>query len=444
MIGMVDLSGKGSKIHGIVEEYVAKGNISTGGFVKYLRELIKDNELISTDSVNITNIISAVKLDDNTVFIVHNNGSNTVKYYSYGVVCKIQDNEIIVGTDTQLFSNYNRGMSIVALNQNKVFIAYSPAESSYLRACICTVDGTNITVGDMSYLATDTGSDASVISAAKLSESKVFVAYSHSSTNQYLYGVACTISGNTVTRGLPVQLNYVKNSGKVISTTALNQNTVFIAHSDVDDYSHGMICTISGTTITVETDTQLSTSGTTVALKTALQNNKIIILDCKLYLGVTILLCTVSDINNITVAIKKDGYKIYPKNAISLNLIHNNEMFIPYCYDGSTTSGKHYLYGMFCEITETDIIKERHIKLSLIEKSALAISSVVLGTNIFIAHSQGSYALNGMLVDLKKYVQTATQADKIYRRSTKQSIRRTTRQGRKTKLYRGGKLKCIF
>lgn len=101
-------------------------------------------------------------------------------------------------------------------------------------------------------------------------------------------------------------------------------------------------------------------------------------------------------------------------NVLSLSLINVDTIFIAHCRDGDIT-GKYYLYGMFCKITEADIVLEKDIELSSVEKSGYTISSVILSKNdIFIAHSQGFYALNGMLIDLKKYVQTATQADKIY------------------------------
>ncbi len=318
MIGMVDLSKKGSKIHGIVEEYVAKGNISAGGFIKCLGELIKDNELVTTDSTNITNIISVAKLDDNTVFIVHNNGSNTVKYYVYGVVCKIQNGEIIVGTDTQLTSEYIKGISIVALNKNKVLIAYSPAESSYLRAYIYTINEMDIEVGDMSYLATDTGSEASVISATKLTESKAFVAYSNSNTNKYLYGVVCAIDGDAITHGTNIQLSSIKDSGKMISVTTLSQNAVFITHSYSSNSDvYGMICTVEETTITKGTDTKLGINKTgTIA--TALNNNKLIVAYGYSTSSIKILLCSIDE-SNITIETNKEiecGYGLYPRKRI--------------------------------------------------------------------------------------------------------------------------------
>lgn len=418
MIGMVDLSGKGSKINGIVEEYVAKGNISVGGFVKYLGELIKDNELISTDNESITDIVSAVKLDNNTVFIIHNNGSNTSSYYLYGVVCKIQNNEIIVGTDTQLISNYNRGISAVALSENKVLIAYSPAGSnySYLRANICTIEGTNITVGNMSYLATEVGYDATVIAIAKLSENKVFVAYSRDNTNHYLYGVIGTIDGDTITHGTNIQLSSVNDSGKIISVTALNQNTVFIAHSyENNTYVYGMVCTISDTKITKGTDTRLAVGKIGTGTITSTLNNDKLIVAYGDTSAINILLCTISE-TSITIVINKEiecGSGFYPGMVLSLNSVSSNEIFIGHCHDGDVV-GKYYLWGMFCKITETDVIKEQDIELSVTEKYALAISSVTLENDIFIAHSQGFYTLNGMLMNLKKYVQTATQADQIY------------------------------
>lgn len=320
MIGIVDLSGKkGTGIHGIIEEYVAKGNISTGGFVKYIGELIKDKELISTnDNESIAEIISVAQLDENTVFIVHNNGSNTVKYYVYGVVCKIQNGEIIVGTDTQLTSEYIKGISIVALNKNKVLIAYSPAESSYLRARICTINEMDIEVGDMSYLATDTGFEASVISATKLTESKVFVAYSNSIINKYLYGVVCTIDGDAITHGTNIQLSSIKDSGKIISVTTLSQNAVFITHSYSSNSDvYGMICTVEDMTITKGTDTKLGINKTgTIA--TALNNNKLIVAYGCGTASIKILVCATNQ-SSITIEKNKEiecGNGLYPRKRI--------------------------------------------------------------------------------------------------------------------------------
>ena len=102
----------------------------------------------------------------------------------------------------------------------------------------------------MSYLATDTGYDGTVISLTKLNKNKVFVAYSHSNTNLYLYGVVCTIDGTVITSGLPVQLSSIKNSGKIISMAALQDKVVIVHSYESISKLYSVICKINGTTIT--------------------------------------------------------------------------------------------------------------------------------------------------------------------------------------------------
>lgn len=68
------------------------------------------------------------------------------------------------------------------------------------------------------------------ISAVLLNENKVFIAYS--SSDDYLYGVICTIDDKNVTVSNATQLSSISNSGYMYrSVTVLDNNTVFIAHS---------------------------------------------------------------------------------------------------------------------------------------------------------------------------------------------------------------------
>lgn len=115
------------------------------------------------------------------------------------------------------------------------------------------------TVG--STLSTKTGSGEQ-ISAVALSDTKIFIAY-RSSTNLYMYGMVCTISGTTITKGTETKLSSVLHTGYSISVSLLDRNTVFIAHSSGSGYYlYAMICTINGTTITAGTDTILKLSST--------------------------------------------------------------------------------------------------------------------------------------------------------------------------------------
>ena len=127
--------------------------------MRFLTDYSETNEIKDT-ALNTTTmsgkIISAVALDKNKVFIAHSYGNN---YYLYGIVCIIDEGKITVGTDTVISSTSNTGrvISAVALSENKVLIAHSYSSSDYvLRAVACTISGTVITTG------TDTGFGLSV------------------------------------------------------------------------------------------------------------------------------------------------------------------------------------------------------------------------------------------------------------------------------------------
>lgn len=203
--------------------------------------------------------ISAVALSSNKVFIAH----SSAYYHSLGgTVCTISDTIITVNAYNQIDSLTNVGniISTVKLSSNKVFIAYSEDTHYYLRGAVCTINDTSISYGSRGYILNNENS-SNVISVVALSSSKVFIAHSYDNSNYYLYGVICTIDGMEITTGIDTQLSTTAKSGKGISTILILNNKVLILHScENSNYLYGLVCTISGTTITASTDTQLSTA----------------------------------------------------------------------------------------------------------------------------------------------------------------------------------------
>ena len=125
---------------------------------------------------------------------------------------------------------------------------------------VCTFSGTTITVGsdtEITSLATSTGYVASVV---KLSNSSVFIAHLYNGDYQYLYGIVCSINGTTITHGIDTALvTSAYYAGTAISTCLLPDGNIFIAHSYGSGFPlYGIIVTVSGTSITKNTDTQLS------------------------------------------------------------------------------------------------------------------------------------------------------------------------------------------
>ena len=100
--------------------------------------------------------------------------------------------------------------------------------------------GENISAGDFVSFVNDHGSNTSivnnsyyegyVISAVALSESKVFIAHSRSTssgsitTNQYLYAVVCTINGTTITAETDTLISDYTYSGNYISAGHLSDH----------------------------------------------------------------------------------------------------------------------------------------------------------------------------------------------------------------------------
>lgn len=321
-----------------------------------IKDIVIDNTSKKSD------VISAVALSENKVFIAY--GTLADNFYDnyrklYGIVCTISNNTITVGTATQLDSGGIAGakISAVALNENKVFIANYG--SSKLFGMVCTISGTSITKGTNTQLSSDSYS-SQVISAVKLDEGKVFIAHSYGS-NYYLYGMVCTISGTSISKGTDTVISSTSNTGKIISATALSSSSkVFLAYVDMNDGLYAKICTISGTTITYGLNVKLNLiSGTEKVISAvALSENKV-------------------------------------------QVIHGDS--------------NNHLYSMLCDIDNVTITKENDVQLSAVENSGSSISAIALSeNNIFIGHSSGSNNyLHGMvlgyLANLVKSIASSTE-----------------------------------
>ena len=142
----------------------------------------------------------------------------------------------------------------------------------------------------------NTGSDMSVV---MLSKNKALVVYSYGSS-YYLYASICTISGSTFTVSSTKALSTSAYSGYHVAVGKLDDNRVFITHTYSSSYHlYGMICTINGDTITVESDTAISTSSSYHGAKVlVLSPNKVVAVRCYNYSGYATA-CTISG-NTIT------------------------------------------------------------------------------------------------------------------------------------------------
>ncbi len=371
---------------------------------------IKDTAISTTTMSG--RIISAVALDKNKVFIAHSYGNN---YYLYGIVCIIDEGKITVGTDTVISSTSNTGrvISAVALSENKVLIAHSYSSSDYvLRAVACTISGTVITTGtDTGFgLLVDTGR---VISAIALSESKVLIAHSYSTVSGYgLAILICTIDGTTISKGSDTTItnNY---AGNIISAIKVSENKVYIAHSYTSNLLlYSIIINVSGTSITKGMDTQLSNtvnSGKAISA-VKLKENKVIIAHSS---GSNLVLyISLVSINNTVLTVERDlDLGLSSNTGTIISAVALNESKVQIIHGNNN----YYLCAVLCNVNNTIITRENDVQLTPISYSLYVISAVALSENdVLISHSYSStcdlyVAVLSYLANLVKTITSSTE-----------------------------------
>ncbi len=359
---------------------------------------------------------SAVKLNDNTVFIAHG-----INNYLYGMLCTISATDITVVTDIQLSTVSYSGWTIsaVALSENKVFIAHSCDDflDGCLGAIVCTINGTEITAGSDTKLST-TSYTGGKMSAIALSENKVFIAHSYNSNN-YLYAIVCNISGTTITKGTDTQLSSSVDSGYEISAIALSESKVFIAHrsNTTNCYLYAIVCTISDKTITKGTDTLLSavTSTAHTISAVALEENRVFIAhnygnktsDYFLY-GIV---CTISGATITKGTDTQISSVVGSGWTIRVTKLTESKIFIVH-----SSSNSHYLHSTICTINEMTITDITQKQLSTVANTAQGISALVLTKDkLFIVHGSSNYILHAIINTFIKCVcLLSTSTDDIY------------------------------
>lgn len=156
----------------------------------------------------------------------------------------------------------------VQLSENTFFILYRASTSKTIGASVCQYTNGNVTMGPQYTVATNTFSTSytpTMDSAiAKVGDNKVLVVYydvNQSDSSKFsLYGVICTISGTTITVGTPsvVAAEPYQSLGSVYSyVIQLNQNTAILKYALNANNTTAVALTISGATITAGTPATL-------------------------------------------------------------------------------------------------------------------------------------------------------------------------------------------
>lgn len=244
--------------------------LSDGSVIKCLTSADSDKETFESATTTYT---SVAKLSATKFIVCYSDGGNS----NYGTACilDIVDGMITVGTPTVFESASTDFISVVSLSDTKVLICYDDiGNSNYGTSIILDVSGTTITPATPVVFES---AGTTSISATKLSDSQVLVAYRDGGNANY--GTACIldVSGSVITAGTPAV--FESASTAYISATTLDSTKVLVAYNDADNSGYGTACvlSVSGSTITPATPTVFESASSEYISATTLDSTKALV-----------------------------------------------------------------------------------------------------------------------------------------------------------------------
>ena len=234
----------GIEINGLIEQYkvMPGSNINAGDFVNFVNTVVED--FTARIGKRYTNV-SCVLLDETKVFFAQRGESETIVTSLLEIIDG--DINVLANEDTTYITTGGISSSVL-LEENKVFLSYSD-KSNNLCGLIVSINNNTMSyytsvICSNGIVATSTLGDSCVL----LEQNRVFIARS---AGNYLYGTLVDISGR-VMEGTTTQLNSTSNScTKTPKCVALGNNRVFIAHVYSSNHNlYGTIVEINGTTMT--------------------------------------------------------------------------------------------------------------------------------------------------------------------------------------------------
>jgi len=169
-------------------------------------------------------VISIVRLSEYKVCITYKDINGLLN----GVVCNINETDIVVGTNTLLSEKQVTTIKSVLVNEDKVFVAYRDNSSKSLYGVLCTIDeGVIVFEDDVLLSLEDKVTTTYVWQLPIIVKDKIFIIHSYSN-ELFLCKLACEIKENKIFKKGDTILNTSKI--QAISSTLLDENQIFITY----------------------------------------------------------------------------------------------------------------------------------------------------------------------------------------------------------------------
>ena len=154
---------------------------------------------------------------------------------------------------------YTAAYASGVLDATHFFVSYpDTTNSSKLTGVVCSISGTTVTAGTPVVLSSSTDS---VVNGCALDATHFVSIYFDTTNNSYMTAVVCSVSGTTITVGTPVVLSHTQTSSTSLQSPVVALSaTQFVALFKDDTNTNALTavaCTVAGTTITAGTPTLL-------------------------------------------------------------------------------------------------------------------------------------------------------------------------------------------
>lgn len=190
------------------------------------------------------------KLNETSVYLTFEDNDGDTQ----SMICSVSDTVISYGSKLESSAS-GKPHDCKAISSNKVLLLYSYSSSSVVRGVIHTIDGSSISAGTYITITSTQYLSTRTVKLEVLSDTKFMVIYGYGST-AYLYGAVGTISNTTLSIGTNTQINTTTNSADIYNLIKLSETSVLVAYQYLSSskyYLYGVLCTISGTSFTVGT-----------------------------------------------------------------------------------------------------------------------------------------------------------------------------------------------
>jgi hypothetical protein len=156
--------------------------------------------------------------------------------------------------------------SVVKLDSTHIAISYRDTTAgNRLTAVVGVISGTTITYGTPAVLSSSTATSFQTTASTSITGGFV-TTYKDTTNSNKLTAVACSVSGTTITPDVPVVLSNTTNVGSVFSLDSTHFLTIYTDSTNSNALT-GLVCSVSGTTITLGTAQVISASTDTVGTR---------------------------------------------------------------------------------------------------------------------------------------------------------------------------------